>query len=765
MNKKIEQTYYGLICLLIFAVLINAGNLQAAVIIDHTSVQKFNNIPSEWINQAKSNLRIGYQHTSHGSQIVTGMDMLSSENSLYSYTTGSGGFLCDYCMQAYGAYDLGNPDYTAWVTATRTYLNGSGSNRNVIMWSWCGEVSSATASIISGSYLANMNQLEQDYPDVKFVYMTGHLDGTGEAGNLKIRNQQIRDYAIANNKILFDFADIESYDPDGTYYPNESDACSWCTTWCESHSCPDCDGSCAHSHCFNCYNKGKAFWYMMARLAGWSGGESVPGAPNVSGTTPTNDTTPTWSWSSGGGGNGTFRYKLDSSDLGTGATETTATNYTPGSALNQGSHTLYVQERDGEGDWSGSGSWTIVIDITPPTAPSVSGSSPTNDTTPTWSWSSGGGGNGTYRYKLDNSDLSSGANLTTATNYTSVTPFSDGSSHTLYVQERDAAGNWSGSGSRTIVIDVTAPVAPAVNGASPTNDTTPTWSWSSGGGGNGTFRYKLNSSDLSSGAIETTSTSYTPALALGEGSYTLYVQEKDNVNSWSSTGSKTIVIDTTPPVLSAVDYSVTASGITISGQSEVGATLFFYVNDAVYSQDILDETGWSVSFTGNKNLTTVDVFEVIAIDAAGNESAPFEYVFDPDDIDDDPSDDDKGGGGGGCFIATAAYGSPFESHVIILRKFRDSCLMQTGLGRAFVNLYYEYSPALADIIRKNDSMRAAVRWALAPVVGMAYVAMNTSVVEKVGIVVVMAGMIVVCCFVVRRRTLFHHRDTEFTEKG
>ncbi len=48
--------------------------------------------------------------------------------------------------------------------------------------------------------------------------MTGHTDGTGETGNLNLRNDQVRNYCIANDKILFDFADIESYDPDGNSY-------------------------------------------------------------------------------------------------------------------------------------------------------------------------------------------------------------------------------------------------------------------------------------------------------------------------------------------------------------------------------------------------------------------------------------------------------------------------------------------------------------------------------------------------------------------
>ncbi|MFH1188717.1 MAG: PGF-pre-PGF domain-containing protein [bacterium] len=219
---------------------------------------------------------ISYGHTSHGSQIVTGMQMLSSQNSTYTYTTGSLGFLCDMCISG----DLGNPNRTAWAAVTRTHLNGAGAKRHVIMWSWCGQVDGTESDI--NLYLNLMNQLEKDYPNVIFIYMTGHLTGTGPTGNLYARNNQIRNYALANNKILFDFADIESYNPDGTYYPTESDACNWCSTWCSTHTCPSC-GSCAHSHCFNCYNKGKAFWYMMARLAGWNG---VSGGNTIIDTTP-----------------------------------------------------------------------------------------------------------------------------------------------------------------------------------------------------------------------------------------------------------------------------------------------------------------------------------------------------------------------------------------------------------------------------------------------------------------------------------------------
>lgn len=44
-------------------------------------------------------------------------------------------------------------------------------------------------------------------------------------------------------------------------------------------------------------------------------------------------------------------------------------------------------------------------------------------------------------------------------------------------------------------------------------------------------------------------------------------------------------------------------------------------------------------------------------------------------------------GSGGCFIARAAYGSPYDSHLDDLREFRDRVLMRTRPGRALVQLY------------------------------------------------------------------------------
>lgn len=79
-----------------------------------------------------------------------------------------------------------------------------------------------------------------------------------------------------------------------------------------------------------------------------------------------------------------------------------------------------------------------------------------------------------------------------------------------------------------------------------------------------------------------------------------------------------------------------------------------------------------------------------------------------------------GGGGGGCFIATAAFGTPMEKHVLILREFRDRCLLKTSAGKSFVKLYYEVSPPVAAIVARNEGLRFITRYSLMPLVGVAY---------------------------------------------
>jgi len=251
--------------------------------VDH-STANLSQLSTEKIENAKSKLHIAYGHTSHGSQITTGMEgLVNFKGTLYAFNNGGSDSTLDLRDRPFsGASDLGNPDRVSWATATRNYLNNN-SDINVVIWSWCGQVSSATEDDIN-TYLNLMNQLESDYPNVHFVYMTGHLDGSGEQGNLNVRNQQIRNYCSENNKLLYDFADIESYEPggntnymqmnanDGCYYDSNGDGfrdANWAIDWQNSHT----EGidwyncSSAHSQPLNANLKAYAAWNLWVLIA------------------------------------------------------------------------------------------------------------------------------------------------------------------------------------------------------------------------------------------------------------------------------------------------------------------------------------------------------------------------------------------------------------------------------------------------------------------------------------------------------------------
>ena len=242
------------------------------IIIDHTCTD-VSKIPDYWINQLKTIIKLHYGHTSHGSQLIEGIKRLANPSlpvydprltyTLQYNTLPTTSHLCILDGQLTETYITPSLYWrNGGDTHTRQTLNAYPA-LNVSMWSWCNEVSWVEEWFID-EYLEAMNDLESDYPNVKFIYMTGNAQETGEPGyNRYMLNEKIRKFCRDNNKILFDFADLDcwyngeqaTYDYNGQKIPVEH---------------PEYHGQEWHTTFSSCENKGRAFWWLLAVLAGWT---------------------------------------------------------------------------------------------------------------------------------------------------------------------------------------------------------------------------------------------------------------------------------------------------------------------------------------------------------------------------------------------------------------------------------------------------------------------------------------------------------------
>lgn len=328
-------------------------------------------------------------------------------------------------------------------------------------------------------------------------------------------------------------------------------------------------------------------------------------------------------------------------------------SFTPATALSDGNHTITATATDAAGNLSAiSGNFVLTVDTAAPVTPqlqsvvddvaggvfgNLANGQVTNDARPTLNGSAEAGST----VKIYDGGTLIGT--TVATNgswtFTPATSLTTGS-HTFTITATDSAGNVSAVTSGfTVVVDITAPVAPIItsvvddiapvtgtvasNGA--TNDTMPTL--------NGTVEAGATVNIYDNGILLASVTSnssgiwqYTPTTALGQGTHAFSVTATDVAgNTGASSSTTTITVDTTPPPAPVV-LTVNATGTTVTGTAEAGSTVTITSNTGTVLGSAVANGNGAFTVALSPAQTSGQSLLAWAQDAAGNVGPQFPFT-------------------------------------------------------------------------------------------------------------------------------------------
>ncbi len=273
-------------------------------------------IPQQYINSARNNLHIAYQHTSHGTHVAYGLfglqDYKAGDDILFGITNRAPQsdrldfndcVMSDYAAGGDDAADLSRNE-TAFIQATRNYLDDPDNARiNVVMWSWC----NIAGHNVAGNYLPGMDSLISEYgtggtkigsgPDqrtvpVTFIFMTGHANAGSNVGEGHPKDQAelIINHCIDNNQFCLDYYSIDTHDMSdnywedagdngnsaeygGNFYEDWQNSSVLGTNYYENKTAPGGDATYgAHNtQHITANRKAYAMWWILARISGWNG--------------------------------------------------------------------------------------------------------------------------------------------------------------------------------------------------------------------------------------------------------------------------------------------------------------------------------------------------------------------------------------------------------------------------------------------------------------------------------------------------------------
>ena len=155
-----------------------------------------------------------------------------------------------------------------------------------------------------------------------------------------------------------------------------------------------------------------------------------------------------------------------------------------------------------------------------------------------------------------------------------------------------------------------------------------------------------------------------------------------------------------------IDYAVTVSK---DGETVFGPTPLIHTSEGSVKIPIQFNLGEGVYSLGIE-------IKGILFNPIPKETVSFDIVVGDVQTTSPPDE----GNGGGCLIATATYGSEMALEVQQLRELRDNTLLYTESGTSFMksfnDMYYSFSPIIADYERGNPVFKEMVKLAITPMI-------------------------------------------------
>jgi len=297
----------------------------------------------------------------------------------------------------------------------------------------------------------------------------------------------------------------------------------------------------------------------------------------------------------------------------------------PIAALTDGVHPVTVTATDAAGNISPATSQNLRVDTTPPAAPEITSGNKTNDTTPVITglaepgstvavtingstFNTTAGPNGNWSVNLETAIPNGGT--------TPIAPLTNGQTYPVSVTATDAAGNTSQPATQNLLVDTTAPDAPAFTSSALTNQVPPTITGTAEPGS--TLTLVINGAtyqtpvDANGNWSVNTATATPTSGTLGaftDGSYPISAFCTDASNNQSGTSAQTLVVDLTAPVITS---AVASFGTNLNlEESKANATIAIAITGI--------EDGQPASVTINGTTFTGTVYNgkvIITVSAA-----------------------------------------------------------------------------------------------------------------------------------------------------